>query len=276
MDENIYQLRQNAFKDTYEELARLDQIAELTGIHPYTVHLLFYIFFAPITRERYRMNGLSLNLWHDAMLDLKWKLFETKQVYDIWGVHCGGWFRPFFTLERFALGRLQFEIMPSLIECENGPYKVNVGDPVINLHIPSSGPLIYEDVLAAYKQAACFFGKHFSEDAIPFQCETWLLYPRVNNLLPNGNMKRFTDDFDVRMAGIDPRQDDRWRVFHVPNSTPITEYEERTSLQRNLKSWLMEGNNMGIGVGCFFFENDRVLPHEPYVFDGDDTVILQL
>ena len=166
--------------------------------------------------------------------------------------------------------------MPRLIECKNGTHKVKVGDPVINLHIPSSGSLLYEDALDSYMQAARFCGKYFAGDVIPFQCETWLLYPRVNQLLPDGNMRRFTADFDVRMAGIDPRQDDRWRVFHVPNSTPITEYEENTSLQRNLKAWLMEGNNMGIGVGCFFFENGRVLPHEPYLFDGDDTVILQL
>ena len=276
MGENIRLLRENTFRKYAEELERLNQAAKLTGVHPYTVHLLFYILYAPIAQEQYLAQGVPLNLWHDSMLDLKWKLLETKQVYGIWGVHCGDWFRPFFTLDRFALGRLQFEVIPSLIDCENGAHTVKRGDPVINVHIPSSGPLLYEDVLDAYKQAVCFFEKKFTGPAIPFQCETWLLYPRVNRLLPEGNMKRFTADYDVRMAGIDPRQDDRWRVFHVPNTTPIVEYEEQTNLQRRLKAWLLEGNVMGIGVGCFFCENGRVLPHEPHAFVGDDTVILQL
>lgn len=276
MEENRQLLQQNAFCCQAEELERLNKIAELTEIHPYTVHLVFYIICSQYIQVQYAKRGLPLELWHNAMLDLKWKLFETKQVYGIWGVHCGDWFRPFFTMERFALGRLQFELVPSLIDCENGYHVVKTADSVINVHIPSSGPLVYEEVLDAYSQAACFFGSHFTGPAIPFQCETWLLYPRINRLLRDGNLKRFTADYDVRMAGIDPRQDDRWRVFHVPNSTPIAEYEERTSLQQNLKAWLLEGNVMGIGVGCFFYENGRVLPHDPYLFDGDDTEILQL
>ena len=276
MEENLLLLQQNAFRRYAEELERLDRVAEMTAIHPHTVHLLFYILCAPDARRQYEARGLSMDLWHNAMLDLKWKLAETKYVYGIWGVHCGDWFRPFFTLDRFALGRLQFELIPSLIDCDNGAYAVKRGEPVINVHIPSSGPLVYEEVLASYAQAASFFGAHFQGPAIPFQCETWLLYPRVNQLIPEGNMKQFTTDYDVRMAGIDPRQDDRWRIFHVPNTTPITEYDERTRLQRRLKAWLLDGNTMGIGVGCFFYGDGRVLPHEPHTFSGDDTVILQL
>lgn len=276
MEENISLMRQNGFTAYAEELDRPARIASLTGLHPYTVELLFFILCAPLARERYARMSLPETIWYASMLDLKWKLLETKQVYHVWGVHCGDWFRPFFTMERFALGRLQFEIIPSLIDCENGPHCVKKGDPVINVHIPSSGPLRYEDVLDAYGQAVQFFRTQFAADVIPFQCETWMLYPRVNQLLPDGNMKRFAADFDVRMAGIDPRQDDRWRVFHVPNSTPITEYEERTSFQKRLKAWLLEGNVMGIGVGCFFYENGRVLTHEPHGFHGDDTAILQL
>lgn len=60
---------------------------------------------------RYEEKGIDLSIYHASMLDLKWKLMETNRVYGIWGVHCGDWFRPFFQAERFALGRLQFEVI---------------------------------------------------------------------------------------------------------------------------------------------------------------------
>ena len=274
LQNNLQQMEENAFLYYAQELERLNCIAEVLHVHPYTVHLLFFILCTRLARVRYEEKGIDLSIYHASMLDLKWKLMETKRVYGIWGVHCGDWFRPFFQAERFALGRLQFEVVPSFTDYDNGEYVINKGDPVINVHIPSSGPLEYKQVLDSYGMAADFFQTRFAGPIIPFQCDSWLLYPRVNKLLPDGNLRRFTADFEVRLAGIDPRQDDRWRVFNVPNSTPIKEYEETTRLQKRLKKWLLEGNQMGIGLGYFFYGNNGILHHEPYSFSGNDTTIM--
>lgn len=258
------------------ELQRLDLAAQKSNLHPFTVHLLFYLLCGPELKQLYLRRHLSADLWHNAMLDLKYKLLETHQVYGLWGVHCGGWFKPFFTLDRLALGRLQFEITDAITEDPHPALKLKAGDPVINVHIPSCGPLDYAQVLDAYGQAARFFRDRFSFPAIPFQCESWMLYPRVKNLYPEGNLRRFTDDYQVRLAGIDPRVDDRWRVFAVPDTTPVSDYPENTRLQRKLKQWLLEGNQMGIGVGYFRFRDGAVLPHDAEPLLGDDTAVIYL
>ena len=67
-------------------------------------------------------------------------------------------------------------------------------------------------------------------------------------------MKRFSRDFNVVRACIYPGQDDRYRVFMLPLSTPTTEYPENNRLQRNLKAWLLEGNTMGAGFGLFLWK----------------------
>ena len=276
LQKNIQQMEDNAFTHYAQELERLNYIAEELHIHPYTVHLMYFILCSRRVRECYVEKSIDLNIYHASMLDLKWKLMETKSVYGIYGVHCGDWFRPFFQLERFALGRLQFEVAASFLDYSNGEYMIKKGDPVINVHIPSSGPLEYKQVLDSYAFAADFFQGRFTGPVIPFQCDSWLLYPRVNKLLPEGNLARFAADFDVRLAGIDSLQDDRWRVFHVPNNTPIKDYSATTRLQKRLKKWLLEGNQMGIGLGYFFYKDNAILPHKPFEFKGDDRVPLRL
>ena len=157
---------------------------------------------------------------------------------------------------------MQFEILPSEFHYELAGHTLKPHDPVVNVHIPSFGRLAHEDVLDAYSRAAKFFGHLFPDGAVWFHCETWMLYPQVNALLPAGNMKRFSEDFDIVHACIDPNQDDRYRVFMLPPDVPITEYPEKNALQKNLKAWLLEGNTMGVGFGLFLWKDGEVVPHE--------------
>ena len=75
-------------------------------------------------------------------------------------------------------------------------------------------------------------------------------------------MKRFSEDFDIVHACVDPNQDDRYRVFMLPPNVPIEEYPAKNTLQRNLKAWLQEGNTMGVGFGLFLWKDGEIVPHE--------------
>ena len=72
-------------------------------------------------------------------------------------------------------------------------------------------------------------------------------------------MKRFSRDFTVVRACIDPGQDDRYRVFMLLPSTPMTEHPEDNRLQCNLKAWLPEGKAMGVGFGLFLWMEGIIL-----------------
>ena len=248
------QCREWLFSQANDPWPALDQLAQATGIHPFAVHQLFLVFCAGWTKVKYQERGYSKSLYWDAMKDLRHKMEETHQVYGVWGVYCGRWLAGLLRMSIFCLGRLQFEIIPSAFRFEHAGCVLRHHNPVINVHIPSFGRLEYGDVLDAYCRAAKFFSHLFPNGNVWFHCETWILYPPVNALLPEGNMKRFSRDFTVVRACIDPGQDDRYRVFMLPPSTPTTEYPENNRLQRNLKAWLLEGNTMGVGFGLFLWK----------------------
>lgn len=253
--------REQLFSGSVDPWPALDALAEQARLHPFTVHQLFLIFCAGETEKRYREAGLSETLYWDSMKDLKYKMEETYRVYGIWGTYCGPWLAGFLLQKRFCLGRLQFEILPSEFRYELAGHTLKPHDPVVNVHIPSFGRLAYADVLDAYGRAATFFGHLFPDGAIWFHCETWMLDPEVNALLPEGNMKRFSADFDIVHAFVDPNQDDRYRVFDLPKSVPVAEYPETNTLQRRLKAWLLEGNTMGVGFGLFLWKDGEIVPH---------------
>ena len=72
------------------------------------------------------------------------------------------------------------------------------GAPVINCHIPSSGPLLPEQVEDSFRQAYQFFGFAQKGETMPLVCESWLLYPPHYELFPeSGNMRRFFEHFEV-------------------------------------------------------------------------------
>ena len=254
--------REQLFLGKGDPWKRINALADEKGIHRFTMHQLFLIYCAEETKARYEKAGYSEELYWDAMKDLKYKMEETQQVYGVWGVYCGPWLSSFILLKCFCLGRLQFEILPSEFSYELAGHTLKPHESVVNVHIPSFGRLAHEDVLDAYSRAAKFFGHLFPDGAVWFHCETWMLYPQVNALLPAGNMKRFSEDFDVVHACIDPNQDDRYRVFLLPPDVPITEYPEKNALQKNLKAWLLEGNTMGVGFGLFLWKDGEVVPHE--------------
>ena len=254
--------REQLFNQTNDPWKNIDNLSKKTGIHHFISHQLFLIYCAQTTEVRYQEAGYSEELYWDAMKDLKYKMEETYQIYGVWGVYCGPWLVSFILLKCFCLGRLQFEILPSEFHYELAGHTLRPHDPIVNVHIPSFGKLAYEDVLDAYSRAAKFFGHLFPDGAVWFHCETWMLYPQVNALLPNGNMKRFAEDFDIVHTCVDPNQDDRYRVFMLPPHAPITEYPEKNSLQRNLKAWLLEGNTMGVGFGLFLWKDGEIVPHE--------------
>lgn len=251
-----------------EQWERIDKLAREAGVHPFTAHQLFLVLCAEDTLINYRSRGLPESLYWDTMRDLKFKMMETYDVYGIWGVYCGPWLASLILMKCFCLGRLQFEILPSEFHYELAGHTLYPQAPVVNVHIPSFGRLGYEDVFDAYIRAAKFFGHLFPDGEVWFHCESWILYPAVNALLPAGNMKRFSEDYDIVHAHVDPNQDDRYRVFMLPSNVPISEYPEKNTLQRNLKAWLLSGNSMGVGVGLFLWKNGKIVSNNRALQNG--------
>ena len=242
----------------YTELREAAKRAgEIVGVHAYSAELLLFICFSKHLRELYRLRGISDRIWFDSMSDLKWKLWECKAVKGIWGSFVAGWFPGFFNLTRFALGRLQFEIVAFDGEYEKNGKALKKGDKVINVHIPRTlTPLDKESRDDAYAQAAEFFKNMTDGAPIAFVCSSWLLYPEAEKILPaHSNIRGFMADYDMIRSKVNGEGEygDMWRLFDMDYTGDFNDYPEDSSLRRAYKKFLLDGNRTGSGYGVFFY-----------------------
>ncbi len=259
-DDNLRLYSDNISSDDGEILSALDKAAELCGTHRYTIHLLFYICLSKQTRKAYEERNIPYQVFYDSMYDLRCKLMECHKMHGIWGSFVAWWFKRFFDLTRFALGRLQFETIEFNKHYEKNGNILNPGDVVLNIHIPSRGPFPHEACMESYRKAAEFYKNVFKGRPTAFVCHSWLLYPEHRNFLPeNSNILSFMNDFDIISSEDDPNFGNLWRIFHQDYKGDISQLPRETSLQRAYVDWISKGNGVGNGFGVFFFDGHKVL-----------------
>lgn len=236
----------------HEKLQIAEGWEEELGIHKYTLDLLVLLRCWEILRDRYEEQNLPMEIFYNCLVDMRCKLQECRDVYGVNGIFVGFWYDRFFDISRFALGRLQFELaeFPFDEYTEKGK-TVKKGDTVINMHIPSSGPLNPADVDDAFKQAAEFYKGQIPEGPAVFIVDSWLIDPDLVKILPEGNVKDFAQRFTVLHAGKNGRFSDGWRVFGSEWEKEAEELPRRTKLQRVIADYLQEGGRIGEGFGVF-------------------------
>ncbi len=246
------------YKRLREDMKTLSQRA---GIHLYQGELLLLIAMTEPLKDFYRAAGISLKIWRDSVLDLKYKLWECKQLNGVWGVAAGDWFARFFQLKRFGFGKLQFE--GALLKW-NCPFAGNIDgvqldgeSKVLNIHIPNTGtPLDRASAHDAYARAKAFFKDFDKEllhgDKIVFTTRTWLLFQRHREVLKKeSNLCQFMDDFKIICEGEYPDYSLTWRIFNRTDIENIDALPQDTSMQRAYVNWMRKGEKTGWAVGVF-------------------------
>lgn len=248
---------------------KVDELSELIGEHRYTVCFVLLINCTKPLLAEYKKQNISEDIYWNSVLDLKSKLIECKQNYDIWGTFVQGWFQGFFKMNRFALGRLQFENSDFCCDMyENHGITLFDSEYVVGMHIPSNqGPLTYEARLDAYRKAYAFFKDKFKDPRYGiFCCHSWLLYPDNLNILPeNSNISDFLRDFEPLEITWTYDFGDQWRVFGVNNNRkPVDELPQNTSMQRAYVEWFKKGKKPGNAYGIVIYdsETDTILTRQ--------------
>ncbi len=239
----------------------IENMAEETGIHFYTVNMVFWLLCVKPLRDIYKEKNLPENMCQDSVMDLKYKLMECKEVYNIWGAETL-WFKGFFDLSRFTFGRLQYDVKKWTKEDYKG--FVKKGDLCFSCHIPSSGPLKPCAVMESFKMLYNFFKNDLKDGKLVIICESWLLYqPMVRVYEENSNMRKFAEMFDI-IENIDPEKNlysNLRRVYGVVYEGPETlkNLPEDTTLRRNMKRYFEKGGIMGFGVGVILFDGEKII-----------------
>ena len=225
----------------------LSAIAEQSHIPRETVDMVFLVSMLPKLLDRYRKNGISEDIFWNTAKDLTYKLLECYANRGVWGTFDTFWFPEFYRLERFGLGRLQYERKAFPYEGVEGLQR---GQTVYNCHIPSAGALTPDLVQDSLLRAKAFFADELLGDRMPVYCSSWMLYPPHVELFPEGsNLRSFAERFTLVKAFPDPTNHDFWRIFNRPwdSNISLDDLSENTSLRRAFKAFLMGGNVMGAG-----------------------------
>ena len=235
--------------DYYKEiLVPAQNAGKIVNVHTYTSGLLIFMCMTKHLKKLYEEKGISDKIFHDSVLDLRYKLEECKAVRGVIGSFVAWWFPGFFNLTRFALGRLQFEVVKFEHNYSKNGVTLTPDSKVINVHIPRTGtPMDKESCDLAYAQARDFFKDEVGENC-PFICHSWLLYPEHGNILPkHTNVYRFYSEYDV-FEYADNEGDDLWRLFDTEDRNPYR-LPTDSSLRRNYVEHMKNGGRIGWGLG---------------------------
>ncbi len=243
--------RENVNCDLREVLSLADRAGALLGIHPYTAELLIFLCLTQRLREEYENRGVDTSIWFDTVLDLKYKNEECKLVKGMVGTFVAEWFFKFFDMTRFALGRLQFQVIDFAHEYEKNGVKLTPHSKVIDVHIPRSlKPLDEKSCDEAFARAKAFFADEIG-GTCAFVCHSWLLYPEHETMLSHSsNVYRFMKRFDIVRSGISYSKGDLWRLFDTDEKDP-EKLPADTSMRRAYVRHLKNGGKTGWGFGDF-------------------------
>lgn len=192
--------------------------------------LYLYVRFAVDLHSKYVEMGISDKIYYDTFSDFTiWFQHCVKQKHTV-GLVEERWLELHLKMRLFRLGRLQFE--------------KDEKERKIHVHIPEGSPLSPEACDASFAQAEEFFDDFYTG----FDCESWLLSPALLEILDEGNrIIQFQKRFRIERINQNNRQAEE-RVFGTIQEDKIL-YPEHTSLQRNLKKYVLAGKNPGVGFG---------------------------
>ncbi len=222
-----------------------------TRVHPFTSDMIFYLYLAPTLRKLYEKRGYPARWFTGVMEDLRCKLLECRTVYGIWGSFVSSWFARFYQFSLFAMGRLEFCLIPCPFDYEKGGLSIRKGQKCVDVHIPSKGKLVRRELADSYREAAEFFGPML-EAPVAFYCESWLLFEHHAEMLREGcGIRRFAEDYTYMRSA--PDEQDLWRIFGAEDTETPQNLSEDTSLKRAYKKRLLEGKPVYGGEGIFFY-----------------------
>ena len=79
---------------------KVKALAEEIGEHVYTVNLVLLLNCTKPLLAKYKAEGISEDIYWNTVVDLRCKMLECKENYDVWGTFVEGWFMGFYTLDR--------------------------------------------------------------------------------------------------------------------------------------------------------------------------------
>lgn len=190
--------------------------------------------------ERYQALGMDWPLFTATMACFSRFVREHRDSFGCWGFDREWWVPRQLTCRLFRIGLLEYELTEEQ------------GQRVVSLHIPSGAKLEPAALRSSWLRARALIDRRFPlwKDA-PMVCRSWLLSPALKQMLPAGSrILYFQSCFTITPLPQNGKGYLLW-VFRRTD-LPLEQLPQETTLQRNLKAYLLAGNEFpdARGVLC--------------------------
>lgn len=216
----------------------ITELQELLGNDPSGVKILWELLHIVSTYsyEAYVRRGISKDIFAATMKFCTRFLQERYHTYGDYNFVWAWWFPRQISLSEYRIGALEYEF-------------VSGESMEIAIHIPSDADMSKESVARSMGDFIEFRRKYYPEwKTVRMTCDTWMLMPELKELLEeDSNIIAFQNLFAIDMVDYNATWYMGWifpGVEKVDGNLP-----EGTSLQRNLKKYLLEGRQFGIAKG---------------------------
>lgn len=220
------------------KVAAYEEAVKLLGEDKEGLKILYIQLLAAMAQyEKYLEKGISEEIFVGTMKCFTRFIGEHKESYGTYAFDRSWWTYRQVAMELFRIGELEYELK----ENETGKY--------ISIHIPSDAVMTKENLRNSYREAKVFLAAFYPEykDA-PMMCHSWLLSPVLKKMLKEGSrILIFQDAFDITKVEEEGNGFVHW-VFKDPRLA-YEDLPENTSLQRNLKAYLLKGGQVGEAKG---------------------------
>ena len=231
----------------------IKELQHLLGDDPDGIKILWELLnlIGSYSYEEYHKRSIPENVFVDTMkictrfLNDHFKTFGKYQFIWAW------WLPREISLNEFRIGALEYEF-------------VDGADREIAVHIPSDADLCKTSVDNSVRAFREFAKVYFPEwEQVKLVCESWMLMPELKEMLgKDSTILAFQERFEI--DSVD--REAMWYMGWIyPGFETIDEnLPEGTSLQRNMKKFLLSGGKFGIAKGHMkndFFSDPENFPY---------------
>ena len=233
----------------------LNAFADKSGIHINTLNLYIYMRFLEDTYAEYKKLGVGDDIFLRTMSGFSVASRMTNENGLAFGVQqpvYRQWYRREIGAVIFAIGLLRFEIVKAPCYMEVDGKSIKEGESCISVHIPRFVKWDNEACEETYAEARNFFKKFFGMNDVFFICRSWLLYPWLEDVLPENSkildFKRKYKIVEVMENNLGMKWIFNWGIGSG-DEVNYEELPEDTSLRRAAKARLLSGKNIGTAMG---------------------------
>ena len=189
---------------------------------------------ATVTYAKYRALGISDRVFKDTLSCFTRFAEEHINSYGRYGFDRGWWTYRQLSLVLFKIGELEYEYRDD--------------ERTVHLHIPTGADISIIKCKNSLNEFTEFTAKYFPDKNYPIICESWLLSPALCELLPqNSKIIKFQSCFEITDRDKTGKEFLQW--VYGRTDIDYIDLPEKTSLQRSMKAFLLNGGEVGSARG---------------------------